>query len=405
MPYPIRPIEPHELRPFAQVWERAFNFDEKDEELEAIEKVFEFDRSFAALDGERFVGTGGAITFDLTTPGGHVQTGGLTAIAVAPTHRRRGILTDMIRYHFGEVRERGEPLSVLRASESLIYSRFGYGMATVDASFEIDRRHTGFARDLPVPGVVKLVEKEEAAKAMPGIYATVAADRPGFLSRSAAEWDLLLSDLEHWRDGMTANRFAVYEEGGEAAGYLRYRVRSKWEEGHAEGELLAAELIAATPTAEAALWRYAFSVDLITTIKTQTRPKVELLAVLLADPRRLKARFGDGLWTRLLDIPAALAGRRYEADGRLVIEVIDSFLPDVGGVFELEGGPSGAECRSTTAAPDLTVDVAGISARYLGDGSFRMLQQAGRAEGAPAAIRLADRMFDWHVTPWCPHYF
>jgi len=142
VPYPIRPIVPDELRAFAQVWERAFNFDEKDEEFEAIEKTFEFDRSIAAVDGEQFVGTGGAYSFDLTTAGGKIPTGGLTAIAVVPTHRRRGILTDMIRYHFDEVRTREEPLSVLRASESTIYSRYGYGVATVDASFEIDRRHT-----------------------------------------------------------------------------------------------------------------------------------------------------------------------------------------------------------------------------------------------------------------------
>ena len=251
MAYPIRPIGPDELPSFSRVWERAFNFDGKDEELDAIKTTFEFDRSFAAVDGDQFVGTGGAYTFELTTPGGHVPSGGLTAVAVVPTHRRRGILTDMIRFHVADVRAREEPLSVLHASESLIYSRYGYGVATIETRIEIDRRHTRFGTELSSPGTVRLVEKDEARQIPPSIYADMCTVWPGFLGRSEAEWDLQLLDLEHWRDGLTANRFAIYEEDGEALGYVRYRVRNKWEQGHAAGELLAAELMATTPAAEA----------------------------------------------------------------------------------------------------------------------------------------------------------
>jgi predicted acetyltransferase len=405
MPFSIRPIVADELRVFAEVWERAFNFDEKDEELEALKKTFEFDRSIVALDGNQFVGTGGADSFDLTTPGGSVAAGGLTAIAVVPTHRRRGILTDIVRYHFDEVRAREEPLSVLRASESAIYGRYGYGVATIDAGFQIDQRHTKFATTPSSPGGVRLVDKDEARQTMPAVYERLGTEWPGFLSRSASEWDLHVLDMEHWRDGMTANRYVIYEDEVEALGYLRYRVREKWEQGHAAGELLAAELMAVTPAAEAALWSFAFSADLIQTIRTQTRPPEMLLSVLLADPRRMRMKQADGLWARLLDIPTSLAGRRYATDNRLVFEVVDPFLPDVGGVFELEGGPDGAECHRSTATPELTCDVAGLSARYLGDGSFRLLHEAGRLAGELEVVRRADLMFGWHRRPWCPHYF
>jgi predicted acetyltransferase len=250
-----------------------------------------------------------------------------------------------------------------------------------------------------------LIEKDEARQTLPPIYARVGATWPGFLSRSDEEWDLMLLDLEHWRDGMTANRFAIYEGGGEALGYLRYRVQNKWEQGHAASELLAAEMMAITPAAEAALWDYAFSVDLIKTIKTQTRPTEELLSIVLADPRRMKTKQIDGMWARLLDIPASLEGRRYASEGQLVFEVVDNFLPDVGGVFRLEGGPDGAECRRSTATPEVTFDVAGLSAGYLGEGSFRLLHDAGRVTGDIDAVRRADQMFGWHRRPWCPHYF
>lgn len=405
MSYSIRPIAPEELRAFAGVWERAFNFDEKDEELELIAKTFEFDRSIAVFDGDEIVGTGGADTFSLATPGGQVATGGLTAIAVAPTHRRRGILTQMIRFHFDDVRRRGEPLSVLRASESNIYGRFGYGTATYDVHWELDRRHAAFAADIPSHGSVRLIDKEEAAGILPGIYAQVAATWPGFLSRRAGDWSNLLADLEHWRNGMTSNRYAAYEEERKVLGYLRYRAKNEWEQGHAKTELEASELIAITPHAEAALWRYAFSIDLLSTIKAGPRPPAELLSVLLADPRRLRQRRGDGIWARLLDVQACLEGRRYQIDDRLVVEVIDPFLPEAGGVFDLRGGPDGAVCRPTSSDADLTVDAAGLASRYLGDGSFGLLRQAGRARGEPEVIRRADLMFGWEILPWCPHYF
>jgi predicted acetyltransferase len=250
-----------------------------------------------------------------------------------------------------------------------------------------------------------MVDKDEARKILPPVYAKVGATWPGFLTRTDPEWDLSFLDLEHWRDGLTANRYAVYEEDGEVHGYLRYRVRSKWEQGHAISELLAAEMMPATPAAEAALWQYAFSVDLVQTIKTQSLPPELLLSILLADPRRLKMRHTDGLWARLVDIPKALGNRRYPVEGALVFEVVDPFLPDVGGVYRLEGGPDGAECRRSSSTPELTMEVAGLSERYLGEGSFRLLHEAGRITGDADAVRRADQMFGWSRRPWCPHYF
>jgi predicted acetyltransferase len=405
MTYPIRPVAADEFPAFAEVWERAFNFDAKEDELEALAGVFEFDRSFAASDGGRLVSTGGTITFELTTPGGVVPAGGLTAVAVLPTHRRRGILTEMMRYHFDDVRRNGEPVSLLWASESVIYGRYGYGIASRYVEFEIDTRHAALRDDVVVLGDVEFAPKEEALGVMPDIYATAANQWPGFLSRTTGDWALLHRDFEHWRDGMTANRFAVYREDDRPLGYVRYRGKEQWVDGHADNELLVGELMGVTPAADAALWAYILSVDLVTKIRARMRPPSELLEYLLAEPRRIRTRTGDGVWARLLDVPAALTARRYPVHDRLVIEVADAFLPDVAGTFELVGGPDGAECRRTDASPDLTVDVAGLGARYLGDGSFEMLRRAGRAQGGIDTIRRADRMFDWHVAPWCPHHF
>ena len=119
----IRAISPDEFRDYARVWEYAFSFDGKDEEYEAEKKLFEFDRTFAATEDDEFIGTAAAFSFDLRVPGGSIPVGGLTGVAVRPTHRRRGVLTALMGRHIEDVMEHGEPATVLRASESLIYGR------------------------------------------------------------------------------------------------------------------------------------------------------------------------------------------------------------------------------------------------------------------------------------------
>src|SRR6266576_1738116 len=76
-----------------------------DAQFEHERGLWELDRLIGAVDGERWVGTGGAYTFRLTVPGGEVGATGITAIAVAPSHRRRGILRLMMRWLFDQAPE------------------------------------------------------------------------------------------------------------------------------------------------------------------------------------------------------------------------------------------------------------------------------------------------------------
>ena len=122
---------------------------------------------------------------------------------------------------------------------------------------------------------------------------------------------------------------------------------------------------------------------------------------MLADPRHLRRIPRDTLWVRIVDVPKALEGRAYLADGRLVLDVTDPFGPWAAGRFDLtvEGGK--ATCRPTDASPDVTLGADALGAVYLGDVSPSVLARAGRAEGAPEALRLADALFRWHTAPWC----
>ncbi|RAJ37653.1 acetyltransferase (GNAT) family protein [Kitasatospora sp. SolWspMP-SS2h] len=109
--------------------------------------AFEPERGLLAHDADgRPIGTAGAYTFELTLPGGRiVPVSGVTAVGALPSHRRRGVLTAMMRRQLAELRGRGEVLAVLLASESLIHRRFGYGPATSTQRYTVPRRRAALA--------------------------------------------------------------------------------------------------------------------------------------------------------------------------------------------------------------------------------------------------------------------
>src|SRR6266540_4760782 len=161
----IRKVDPDEWEAFCRVAELVFGDAMTDERRAMNKAAFEFDRGLTAEDGGELVATGGAYSLDLTLPGlTTIPVGGLTWISVLPTHRRRGILRRMVERHFDDVLQRGELASILIASESSIYGRFGYGPATQIASYEIDLRHASFARPAGGSGRVRALGGDEALK-------------------------------------------------------------------------------------------------------------------------------------------------------------------------------------------------------------------------------------------------
>jgi predicted acetyltransferase len=418
---PSRTIEAmdFEIRPIADTdedWERFWPvleaaFGETTSEGEAGEwrANFEFDRSLAAFDGERIVGTGGAYTMELTLPGlTAVPVGGLTAIAVLPTHRRRGILSAIIDRHLRDVEAHGEPMSVLIASESAIYGRFGYGPATWGSRLEIDTSHGAFLDPPETPGRLRMLDSGEGAKLLPPFYDRARRAQPGELTRSSEVWASYFRDPEWWRHGASKHYDVVYETpGGTIDGWLSYRVENHWDGELPANAVRVRDLHALTPAARTALWRYCLDIDLASSVKLITRPVDDPLRWLLADSRRLRTtQMHDDLWVRLLDLPVALAARRYATHDRLVLEVVDQLRPANHGCFALEGGPDGASCERTGDDTDLRLNIAELGAAYLGGVRFATLAAAGRViERTPGALRRADRLFASDPAPFCTTSF
>ena len=338
MDFEIRPIADtdDDWRRYWSVMEAAFGETAAEGEADEWRAGLEFDRTLAAFDGERIVGTGGAYSMELTLPGlTTVPAGGLTAIAVMPTHRRRGILSAMIERHLQDVEAREEPVSVLMASEATIYGRFGYGTATRSADYEIDPRYGAFRDPPEAKGRVRLVDASEGEKLLPAFYDRARRAQPGELTRDPETWRAYFRDAEWHRRGDSRHYDAVYEDdSGRVEGWASYRVRHHWAAGLPANVVRVRGLYALTPAARTAVSRYCLDLDLAGSVELMMRPLDEPLRWMLADSRRLQATHThDGLWVRLVDLPAALAARRYAVEDRLVLEVTDRLRPRNQGRF------------------------------------------------------------------------
>lgn len=404
MTFEVRPVTAEEFPLYVRTNYTGFGNVPAETDTELWRGILDLDRTLAAFDAGRIVGTAAAFAFDLTVPGGaRVPVAAVTWVAVLPTDRRRGVLRAMMQRQLADARRRGEPIAVLMASESTIYGRFGYGQATSMLDVEIDRVHAVLRHRPAGPGRVRLAERERALDVFPALWDRHCQAQPGALTRPATWWEFMFRPAHDGANAQGPRFFAVYEnEAGEPEGVVWYRIEHSWEQGLPKSVLIVGDLIAPTVEARAALWDYVFGVDLIATVRAGHRPVDDPLRWMLADSRRLRVlRQSDDLWVRLLDIPAALAARRYAATDRLVLEVADAFLPENAGRYLLDAGLDEALCRTTTEAADLALDVADLGAVSLGGVSFTTLAQAGRVHELRAgALARADALFLTATAPY-----
>jgi predicted acetyltransferase len=414
-PYPIRPVSQDEFDAFHRVDMHAFHGSPvTEDDKQKIFSVMEFDRSLAAFDGPTPVGTAGAYTFALSVPGpGTLPAAGVTWVSVLPSHRRRGVLRSMMRYQLADVRERGEPLAILWASESVIYSRYGYGRAMWHADLTLRRGEGTLAPWAPRdPGLrLRLVEPGAALTELAKVYDAVLPSRPGLIARNDAWWQRTVHDPADSRQGATPLHCLLAEDDSGPRGYALYRGQPDWdrETSLPDAVLTVRELAAVDPAASAAMWTDLLSRDLTTEFRVRARPVDDPLLFQLTDPRRARARLKDALWVRITDVPGALTGRRYSSAVDVVIEVRDELLPANAGRWRLAtSGPGGADgygasCQPSGSAADVELEVTALGAAYLGGTGLGGLAGAGLVtERRPGAVRQLAAALAWEPAPWCP---
>ncbi|MET8075544.1 GNAT family N-acetyltransferase [Streptomyces sp. NPDC005303] len=388
---------------------RAFGgVPESAEERELFRQLTEHERSIGVWDGERCVGTAGAFSFRVTVPGGAaVPAAGVTMVSVAATHRRRGVLTSMMRRQLDDVRSWGEPLAVLTASEPVIYGRFGYGVGTYNLNADIDTTRVRLSLPAGTDDVrLRYAAPAEVLDACESVYARLVPRRPGMVARIPGWERLWLLDPESERDGASPLQCVVAERDGEVVGFVRYRVKADWEPAGPRGTVIVSDLEALDPAAHGALWRFLFDLDLTSRIDIRRRPVDEAWQYLVSDVRRCSLLVRDSLHVRLVDVGAALAARTYQTPVDVVLEVEDSFCPWNTGRWRLSGDTKGASCERTTDPADLALSVRELGAAYLGGVSLASLAGAGLVrELRQGALAEAAVGFGSAVAPWLPHGF
>ena len=409
----VRPITEDELPEWLRAVKTGFLQGPavSESELEARRTQFEPGRFLGAFDGARCVATFRSFAQEVTAVGGTlVAADAVSAVTVTATHRRRGLLTRMMSRDLATAKERGDAVATLIAAEYPIYGRYGFGPATSAAEWTVDVPRTGLDSRWSGPddgGRIDIVDAEDVRKLGPELHDRVRRATPGAVSRGDWWWQLNTGAVRidpKWTEPFSA----VYRAAdGTVEGLVVYEVDDKWGDAKQPRDTATVRgLIAVTPAAERALWRYLCSIDWVTRVKSGQRAPDDLLPLFLPDPRAARITTAvDWLWVRILDVVRALESRTYEGTGSLVLEVTDR-AGLAGGRFRLEVSAQGASCTPTTESAELALDIAELACLWLGDESAVRLAALGRVrEARVGAARVGDALLRTSRRPWCPDMF
>ena len=393
----MRSITPEEFLPWLSAESRAHG-NRLNHDPEVLRPHFDLDRSIAVFDQGQIVGGSHSHSLVISTPGSSAIVAGVSNVAVQPTHRRQGVMTQMMQHQIRDIHEREEPLAALFASESLIYGRFGYGVGSLYEQWSIPREHNSYAQPFRDNGNITFVHPSNIPTVLPDISKRSTANRAGVVQKSMHHWQQEAQAPEHLEGGQGGLFYACCQTNEGTEGYVIYRIRDR--------VLYVNELMATSKVAYRCLWRFCFDTDLVTRTEANKRPVDDALPWMLADPRRLQRNIRDGLWLRIIDVHSALKQRYYSKNDALVLEIKDELCPWNQASFRLEGSTEGATCYLSSESPDLTLPISALASTFLGAVTFSTLAQAGLIqEGKSGALKRADAMFEVEQQPWTPNNF
>ncbi|MFE3504401.1 GNAT family N-acetyltransferase [Kitasatospora sp. NPDC059146] len=398
-------------------WNRALNFGflrpHAGVAPELRRRQWQPGRMVAGFDGDRQIATFRSFDVDLTVPGGAVvRADAITNVTVSATHRRRGLLSAMMRRDLAAAAGRGCAVAVLMAAEYNIYGRFGFGPATRGSGWDIDLSRTrGLREGLPgVPGGrTDFVTLAEQAELGAELYDRWRLTQPGAIARDEIWWERHTNRIQVPGDTFKEPFTAVHRDAdGTVTGMVVYRIENKWDGAHPDATLTVEDFIALDLPTAVALWRLVLSVDWVRKVVVAGLAPDDPLPLLLQDPRAAVPRKdnADAMWLRLLDVEAAFGARAYGAPGRVVLEVEDE-LGYASGRFAIEVAEDGTgRCVRTTDEADLALGASELGSLQLGAETAPRLAAAGLVtELRPGAAAAADLLLRTPLRAWTPTDF
>jgi predicted acetyltransferase len=400
------------------VWFDAWGADPLEWQVRSLPE----DQRFAAevvgseVDPGTYAGIYGVRPMQLSVPDGAgsgraVPVAGLTWVGVHPDHRRRGLLTAMMRHHVEQTRREGVHLSALHASEPGIYGRHGYGLASWELEVSVGRGTTFTAPHL-----------EERAAAITTRLGTV--DDPQMSERRRQiDLDLMTSnvgtivgapefydDLSHVtaeeiRDSEPP-RVLIAVEGGRDVGYVVFKRKHKWPNSRPAAEVSVSSFCGG-PAARLALIRRVTDLDLSGTTTVYGIASGDPLLSWVQGPRGLgDVKPYDSLWVRLVDLSAAVSARGYEGSCDVVVEVDDASAPWNAGRWRIRVEDGTGEAARTDDEAEVSLSVSALGAAYLGGANLSEMARGGVVgEHRPGAVRELWRAFRTDAGPYAARGF
>ncbi|MBH0128976.1 GNAT family N-acetyltransferase [Salinibacterium sp. NK8237] len=356
------------------------------------------------------VATTSSWTEQLTVPGGQsIDAWAISSVTVSPTHRRRGIARSLLEGELRSAAAMGLPMAMLTVSESTIYGRFGFGQAVFAADLTIDTTRASLVAH-ERRGTLQHVSPAVFVSEAPTVFERIRLATPGQIKVWPLRWEQIAGTAPGDEEYTKNTRIVRFDdESGTSRGFVVYRVKDGGAD-FTHHKLTVDYLLAETPEAYEALWRFVLEVDLVREVKAELRSIDEPLLWLLSDMRAAQVSPIDHLWLRIIDVPASLTARTYSgaaelgfdvsddlgfAHGRYVLTTDEGGMPQVGQVVELPD-----------AIASVSLSVNELSSLYLGGVTVSALVAAGRitelTEGAAAAV---ERVFHAPTTPWLNIWF
>ena len=401
----VRSVTPEELGEMGTLGGYAYGGAFGDGPQSAIGKFNKPEWTLCAFVDGRLASSFANVPFTMSANGRAVKLAGVGSIATQPEYRRQGLVRRIHTQAFGEMREAGQNVAALWASQAAIYQRYGYAMTTVMREYAVDTQDIRFHDGDDGSGRVARVEADTAKDLVKTVYAAFIAKRMCYLHRIAEDW---VNDYLGERDGTGPVWVAVcYGADDAARGYVIYTLRSGRVNHRArDQELVIRDLAWLDADAYRSLWRFLACHDLVGRVCWSSAPADDPAVEFFEEPRLLNAADHEGAWFRVVDAPNALAERGYDVEGELTIGLArDPLTPWNDGRWHVQAGPDGARTRPSKAAPDIELSCKALASLYTGFRSATELGNWGLLNGDRRALAKADALFRTRHAPHTPDNF
>jgi predicted acetyltransferase len=343
--------------------------------------------------GAEIVGGLGILRMGHWFGGQPVPCAGISAVAVAPEHRSRGIAGEMMRTALEEVHREGIPLSSLYPATYPVYRAAGYETAGNRFVYRVPLTDLG-------PGAREPEVREATARdheAIHALYDQRARGLSAAVARTPYFWVRIFEPFDE-----RARAYLVEgDDGPEGYAVLSYRPTAG---PLAPSDVPVRDVVARTPAAARRILR------LLADHRSVARSA--LLATGPADPllshaREVHAEVTDvHRWMlRIVDVRGALERRGWSplVRGELHLDVRDELLRDNARRWVLEVSGGRAQVREGGSG-SLSLDVRGLSALYAGFMPAEELRSAGLCAGSDADLARASALFAG-PSPWLADFF